>query len=192
MIILYIVKNGIYINFNDILKEEKNIKYNVYVNLINKCFCVCIFCLRNIKEMDKLNSLWLDRELIFDEVIFEFKKYDLNNFNEIIFCGFGEFIMVFDILFKIVIYLKNKNFNFLICININGLCDLVYKKEIVLLFKELVDIILISLNVFNVKDYLNLICNNFGFEFFDVMLKFVVNCKIYILNVVMIVVDCIG
>ncbi|AGX43855.1 TIGR04100 family radical SAM protein [Clostridium saccharobutylicum] len=192
MTILYTAKNGTYTNLNDILKEEKNIKHNVYVNLTNKCSCACTFCLRNTKEMDKSNSLWLDREPTSDEVIFEFEKYDLNNFNEIIFCGFGEPTMALDTLLKIATYLKNKNSNLTIRINTNGLCDLVYKKEIAPLFKGLIDTISISLNASNAKDYLNLTRNNFGLESFDAMLKFAVNCKTYIPNVVMTVVDCIG
>lgn len=192
MTILYTAKNGIYTNLNDILKEEKNIKHNVYVNLTNKCSCACTFCLRNTKEMDKSNTLWLDREPTSDEVISEFEKYDLNNFNEIIFCGFGEPTMVLDTLLKIAAYLKNRNSNLPIRINTNGLCDLVYKKEIAPLFKGLIDTISISLNASNAKDYLNLTRNNFGLESFDAMLKFAVNCKTYIPNVVMTVVDCIG
>ena len=193
MVILYTFKNGVYIDLNDISQEEKNsIRHNIYVNLTNKCSCSCTFCLRNTKELDKSNNLWLDREPTYDEIIAEFEKYDITKFNEIIFCGFGEPTMVLDTLLQVAIYLKNRSANTPIRINTNGLGDLVHEKEIAPLFKELVDTVSISLNASNAEEYLRLTRNKFGIESYDAMLKFAVNCKAYIPNVVMTVVDCIG
>jgi len=193
MVILYTYKNGVYINLNDISQKEKNsIRHNIYVNLTNKCSCSCTFCLRNTKEMAKSNSLWLDREPTYDEIIAEFEKYDITKFNEIIFCGFGEPTMVLDTLLQVAIYLKNRSSNTPIRINTNGLGDLVHEKEIAPLFKELVDTVSISLNASNAEEYLRLTRNKFGIESYDAMLKFAVNCKSYVPNVVMTVVDCIG
>lgn len=193
MVILYTVKNGVYINLNDITPEEKSsIRHNVYVNLTNKCSCSCTFCLRNTKEMDKSNNLWLDREPSHDEIIAEFEKYDITKFNEIIFCGFGEPTMALDTLLKVAAYLKNRNAATPIRINTNGLGDLVHEKELAPLFKGLVDTISISLNASNAEEYLRLTRNKFGIESYDAMLKFAVNCKAYVPKVVMTVVDCIG
>ena len=193
MVILYTYNKGAYINLKDISREEINsLKPNVYVNLTNKCSCSCTFCLRNTKEMDKSNNLWLDKEPTYDEIIAEFNKYDITKFNEIIFCGFGEPTMVLDTLLQVAIYLKNRSSNTPIRINTNGLGDLVHKKEIAPLFKDLVDTVSISLNASNAEEYLRLTRNQFGIESYDAMLKFAVNCKSYVPNVVMTVVDCIG
>lgn len=193
MVILYTYNNGAYINLKDISQEERNsIKPNVYVNLTNKCSCSCTFCLRNTKEMDKSNNLWLDKEPTYDEIIAEFNKYDTTKFNEIIFCGFGEPTMVLDTLLQVAIYLKNRSAHTPIRINTNGLADLVHEKEIAPLFKDLVDTVSISLNASNAEEYLRLTRNQFGIESYDAMLKFSVSCKSYVPNVVMTVVDCIG
>ena len=193
MVILYTYNNGAYINLKDISQEEINsLKPNVYVNLTNKCSCSCTFCLRNTKEMDKSNNLWLDKEPTYDEIITEFNKYDITKFNEIIFCGFGEPTMVLDALLQVAIYLKNRSSNTPIRINTNGLGDLVHEKEIAPLFKDLVDTVSISLNASNAEEYLRLTRNQFGIESYDAMLKFAVSCKSYVPNVVMTVVDCIG
>lgn len=193
MVILYTYKNGVYTNLKDISQEEKNsIRHNIYFNLTNKCSCSCTFCLRNTKEMAKSNSLWLDREPTYDEIIDEFEKYDITKFNEIIFCGFGEPTMVLDTLLQVARYLKNRSANTPIRINTNGLGDLVHEKEIAPLFKELVDTVSISINASNAEEYLRLTRNKFGLESYDAMLKFAANCKSYIPNVVMTVVDCIG
>lgn len=193
MVILYTVKKGVYINLNSISQEEINSgKLNVYVNLTNKCSCSCTFCLRNTKEMNPTNSLWLDREPTYDEIISEFEKYDVTKLHEIIFCGFGEPTMALDTLLKVAAYLKNKSANTPIRINSNGLGDLVHKKEIALLFKDLIDKISISLNASTAEEFLRLTRNTYGIESYDAMLKFAVSCKPYIPNVVMTVVDCIG
>lgn len=193
MVILYIYNNGVYINLKDvdITKKESNHK-NIYVNLTNNCPCSCTFCLRNTKEMAKSNSLWLDREPTFQEIIGEFEKYDLTQFNEIIFCGFGEPLTRLDDLLEVAKYLKNRSSNTPIRINTNGLADLIHKKETAPLLKDLINTVSISLNASNAEEYFRLTRNKFGIESYDAMLKFAVSCKEYVPNVVMTVVDCIG
>lgn len=193
MVILYTYNNGVYINLKDvdITKKESNHK-NIYVNLTNNCPCSCTFCLRNTKEMAKSNSLWLDTEPTVQEVTEEFEKYDLTQFNEIIFCGFGEPLTRLDDLLEVAKYLKNRSSNNPIRINTNGLADLVNEKETSSLLKDLINTVSISLNASNAEEYLRLTRSKFGIESYDAMLKFVVSCKEYVPNVVMTVVDCIG
>jgi len=193
MVILYIYNNGNYINLKDVDMAGKEFAHkNIYVNLTNSCPCSCTFCLRNTKEMAKSNSLWLDREPTVEEIIGEFEKYDLSQFNEIIFCGFGEPLTRLDDLLQVAKYLKNRRSNILIRVNTNGLADLVHKKGIAPLLKDLIDTVSISLNASNAEEYFRLTRNKFGIESYDAMLKFAVSCKEYVPNVVMTVVDCIG
>ena len=85
--ILYTLHGNGYIDIGELESLEG---VNVYVNLTNRCPCSCTFCLRQTKEMTESNTLWLKKEPTVDEVIQEFQKYDLDDFNEVIFCGFGE------------------------------------------------------------------------------------------------------
>jgi len=193
MVILYTYNNGVYINLKDVDITSKELSNkNIYVNLTNNCPCSCIFCLRNTKEMAKSNSLWLDTEPTAKEVIEEFEKYDLTQFNEIIFCGFGEPLTRLDDLLEVAKYLKNRSSNIPLRINTNGLADLVNKKETAALLKDLINTVSISLNASNAKEYLRLTRSKFGIESYDAMLKFTISCKKYVPNVVMTVVDCIG
>ncbi|MBU3101882.1 MULTISPECIES: TIGR04100 family radical SAM protein [Clostridium] len=193
MVILYTYNNGVYINLKDVDITSKELSHkNIYVNLTNNCPCSCTFCLRNTKEMAKSNSLWLDKEPTAQQVIEEFEKYDLTQFNEIIFCGFGEPLTRLDDLIDVAKYLKNRSSNNPIRINTNGLADLVNKKETATLFKDLINTVSISLNASNAKEYLRLTRSKFGIESYDAMLKFTISCKKYVPNVVMTVVDCIG
>jgi radical SAM enzyme (TIGR04100 family) len=191
MLILYKAKDGVYTDLKDI-DMTASTNNNVYVNLTNKCPCACTFCLRNTKELNRSNNLWLDKEPTVEEIIGEFEKYDLALFNEIIFCGFGEPLMRLNDIIKVSKYLKGRNKYIPIRINTNGLADLVHKKEVAPLLKGLIDTVSISLNASNAEEYLRLTCNVFGIDSYEAMLKFAVNCKGYIPNVVMTVVDCIG
>ena len=193
MVILYTYNNGVYINLKDVDMTKKESGHrNIYVNLTNQCPCSCTFCLRNTKEMAQSNSLWLDREPTVCEVIEEFEKYDLSKFDEIIFCGFGEPLTRLDDLLEVAKYLKDRSSSTPIRINTNGLADLMHKKEIAPLLKDLINTISISLNASNAEEYFRLTRNKFGIESYDAMLKFAVSCKEYVPNVVMTVVDCIG
>ncbi|MBP2652118.1 MAG: radical SAM-superfamily protein [Firmicutes bacterium] len=190
--LLYTAKNGEYESLTAWLQREPLRKTNVYVNLTNQCTCACTFCLRNTKESRESNSLWLKREPSAQEVIAEFAKYDINNFNEIIFCGFGEPTLRLEALLEIANYLKQRNKNISLRINTNGLCELQAGKEIAPLFQGLIDTISISLNASTATEYLRLTRNQFGIQSFDAMLTFAVNCKKYVPHVVLTVVDCIG
>ncbi|MBP2654608.1 MAG: radical SAM-superfamily protein [Firmicutes bacterium] len=190
--LLYTANNGDYENLADRMQREPLRKTNVYVNLTNQCTCACTFCLRNTKEMRESNSLWLKREPSAQEVIAEFAKYDMKNFKEIIFCGFGEPTMRLDILIEIASYLKQRNKNISLRINTNGLCDLQAGKEIAPLFQGLIDTVSISLNASTAAEYLRLTRSKFGIQSFDAMLAFAVSCKKYVPHVVLTVVDCIG
>ena len=63
----------------------------LYVNMTNKCPCSCTFCLRQTRnEMEGSGSLWLEREPTVEEVKAEFSKFDMDKYEEVVFCGFGE------------------------------------------------------------------------------------------------------
>ena len=91
--ILYTLYKNSYI---DIAHLESTKGITCYVNSTNRCTCSCTFCLRQTKEMIENNSLWLKKEPTVEEIKAEFDKYDLNDFKEVVFCGFGEPLMRHD------------------------------------------------------------------------------------------------
>lgn len=73
---------------NTILYE---VHHNLYVNLTNKCPCACTFCLRQTRDhMENSGSLWLEHTPSLEEVLAEFEKFDMDKYEEVVFCGFGE------------------------------------------------------------------------------------------------------
>ena len=77
-------------------------------------------------------------------------------------------------------------------INTNGLGNLIHQRDITPLLKGCIDIVSISLNAPDAKEYLELTRNKFGNESFQAMLDFAKECLKYVPHVVMSVVDIIG
>ena len=162
---------------------------NLYVNLTNRCPYSCTFCLR--KTMDSVGeseSLWLDHEPNYEEVIKAFEKFDVNQFDEIVFCGFGEPTEAFDILLQVTKYIK-KTYKKPIRINTNGMGNLINGRNIVPEIKGLVDCISISLNNPDKKEYFALVRSKFGENSFDELIDFAKKCVENIPKVVMTTVD---
>lgn len=165
------------------------VRGNLYVNLTNRCPCACTFCLRSTREtMDEENhSLWLQHEPSVEEVIEEFKKWDLKHFKEIVFCGYGEPTERMDAVEQIAGYLKAHYSNPL-RINTNGLGNLIWGRDITPMFKD-IDTVSISLNTPNADKYHELVRSKFGNRSFDAMLTFAKNVTKYVPNVVMTTVE---
>lgn len=192
---MYGFLKGEFINLENTTKEIRktdDFRKSIYVNLTNRCPCACVFCLRNTKELNEINNLWLKAEPTVKEVISQFEKYNLHEFDEVIFCGYGEPLeRVYDLL-DIVKYIKRILPSIPVRINSNGLANLVHNKKIPVLLSGLIDTISISLNASNKEDYLKVTKSKFGIDSYDEMLSFAVDCKNYIPSVVLTVVDCIG
>lgn len=189
MVILYTVFKNSYIDIKE-LDELKGV--TCYVNSTNRCSCACTFCLRNTKEMLESNSLWLKEEPTVEMIIEEFKKYDLNDFKEVVFCGFGEPLTRHDDLMKVAKYLKETRKDLLIRINTNGLSSVTLKRDITPDFKGLIDTVSISLNAPDKEEYYQLTRARYGIDSFEHMLDFAKKAKQYVKNVILTVVDIIG
>ena len=162
---------------------------NLYVNLTNKCPCACTFCLR--KNGDSIfgsDPLWLDREPTVQELCESIDTWDLKEYDEVVFCGYGEPTERLDDLLKVAKYIKSKS-NIKIRINTNGLADLIWGEKTAPKLKGLIDTVSVSLNTTNKEDYLKIVRPKFGIESYDAMLSFTKDCTEFVPNVVMTVVD---
>ncbi len=161
----------------------------LYVNMTNKCPCSCTFCLRQTRnEMEGSGSLWLEREPTVEEVKAEFSKFDMDKYEEVVFCGFGEPTERLYDLLEVAAFVKEK-YGKKTRINTNGLADLIYGKDTTPLLEGKIDTVSISLNTPNKQRYYELTRNRFGIESFDAMLTYAKNAKKYVQNVIMTTVD---
>ena len=166
------------------------VKSGLYVNLTNRCPCACVFCLRqNAPGIFGSDSLWLDREPTVDEVIASIESRNLDDFTELVFCGYGEPTERLDDLLAVARHVKNIRPQMLVRINTNGLSDLIHGEPTAAKLKGLVDTVSISLNTPDPEEYLKVCRPKFGLESWQLMLDFARSCRDYVPNVVMTIVD---
>ena len=156
----------------------------IYINLTNRCTNDCIFCLRKDKDDVVGQTLWLDDEnSTADDVIkqFELKRNELLTthnlpFKEVIFCGYGEPMLKFDVMKQVAKYIKDKYPETKIRVNTNGHANYVYKKNVVPECKGLIDEFSVSLNGSTKEEYDELSQPKFD-EAYDEMKKFIKACS---------------
>jgi len=162
---------------------------NLYVNLTNRCSCSCVFCLRqNRDHMEASDSLWLDHEPTLQEVKDAFAKEDMSQYEEVVFCGFGEPTERMDLLLEVATFVK-ENYQKPIRINTNGQANLINGRDVAPELKGLVDTISISLNTPNEEKYNEMVRSIYGDKAYRAMLDFAREAKKYVPNVVLSTVD---
>lgn len=177
------------------MKKDMTILYplgnNLYVNMTNRCPYNCTFCLRQTMDTvskENPHSLWLEREPSVQEVCNEFKKFDMDQYNEIVFCGFGEPTERLYDIFEVCDCIKT-TYNKPIRINTNGSANLIWQKDTTKDFKDRIDTVSISLNHPDPVQYQNIIRSKFGIQSHKAMLEFAKNVKQYVKHVCMTTVD---
>ena len=144
----------------------------VYVNLTNRCSSACTFCLRQTMDhVGESHSLWLEREPTAQEVEDEFRKWDMSQFEEIVFCGFGEPTCALPVLLEVARWLKTWC-SLPIRINTNGQGSLIAGHDISGELKDCIDVVSISLNDPDPAEYQKLVRSQFGDKAFPGMLDF--------------------
>ena len=162
---------------------------SIYINMTNRCPCACVFCLRQNKDhVFNSNSLWLDREPTVKEICDSIDSRDLDKYDEIVFCGYGEPTERLNDLLEVASYIRSKG-KTKIRINTNGLSDLINGEKTAHKLKGLIDTVSISLNATNKEDYLKVVRPKFGIDSYDAMLSFAKDCTAYVSEVILTVVD---
>ncbi|UTY39311.1 TatD family nuclease-associated radical SAM protein [Allocoprobacillus halotolerans] len=132
------------------------------------------------------------KEPTVEEVIHEFQKYDLDDFKEVVFCGFGEPLERVEDVVQIAGILKHFRRDLPIRVNTNGLANLIHQRDITPELKGRIDTVSISLNAPDAKEYYELTRSRFGMKSYQAMLDFAASCRDYVPFVVLSVVDIIG
>lgn len=165
------------------------VKKGLYLNITNRCPCSCTFCIRNNDDhVYGSDPLWLDHEPSVTEICDAIDQRDLGKYEEVVFCGYGEPTERLDALLEVAAYIKKKS-PIRIRVNTNGLSDLIYGEKTAPKLKGLIDVVSISLNATDPEDYLKMVRPKFGIGSFDAMLSFAKDCKAYVPDVVMTIVD---
>ena len=79
----------------NIVYEYQN---NLYVNLTNRCTNKCKFCIRFTPSGVDNIDLWLEHEPSTKEVISALEEKNFKEYDEVIFCGYGEPMLQYEVL----------------------------------------------------------------------------------------------
>ncbi|MBE6016828.1 MAG: TIGR04100 family radical SAM protein [Lachnospiraceae bacterium] len=165
------------------------VRTGLYLNITNRCPCACTFCIRNNGScVYGSEPLWLDHEPSADEIRADLDRYDLDSFEEIVFCGYGEPTERLDTLLETAAYIRSKS-KVPVRINTNGLSDLIHGERTAPRLAGLIDVVSVSLNATTPEEYLKLVRPKFGLPSFDAMLAFTRDCKEFVPSVRMTIVD---
>lgn len=156
----------------------------IYINLTNRCTNRCTFCIRNNGDgAYGSDSLWLKHEPTMEEVVADFEKYDMDKYSEIVYCGYGEPTIRLEALLESAAILKEK-YSKPIRINTNGQANLIHKRNIAPLFKDIIDTVSISLNTSDAESYEKLCLPVYGKEAYEALIQFGKACQPYVKNVI--------
>lgn len=128
-------------------------KKQVYANITNRCDCSCTFCIRTTREtVGEATNMWFEKEPTFEEIKAAIDAFDFSDFDEFVFCGYGEPTCALENLLKTAKYVK-ETLGLKIRVNTNGLCNLYHKRNIVPELAEVIDSVSISLNAPTAEKY---------------------------------------
>ncbi len=162
----------------------------LYANITNKCPDRCEFCIRYmVDSLGGADSLWLKREPTMEEILELLDQWDLNKFEELVFCGYGEPTERLSELIETAEYARSKAPGLKIRLNTNGLSDLINGRDTLPELSSVLDRISISLNAKGPEEYLALCHPRFGIGAFEAMLDFTRRAKECIPDVTMSVVS---
>ncbi|MFG6367333.1 MAG: TIGR04100 family radical SAM protein [Lachnospiraceae bacterium] len=134
----------------DILYTYKN---QVYANITNRCNCNCTFCIRSLKgAVGDAETLWHKTEPTLAEIKKAIDDFDFTNYNELVFCGYGEPTCALDNLLASAAYVKKKH-SISIRLNTNGLGNLYHNRNIIPELAAVIDNVSISLNAPTAEKY---------------------------------------
>lgn len=150
----------------------------LYINLTNRCPCDCTFCIRGqVQGVGNAGSLWLEEEPTAEQVILGLGEVVPAEYDEVVFCGFGEPMCALDVLTQVCRHLKSRSGCPPIRLNTNGLGDLINQRPTAPLLEGLIDIVSISMNAPDKDKYMKIVRPTFGEIAFDAMLDFAISCK---------------
>ncbi len=150
---------------------------SLYVNITNRCSNSCDFCVRSHGD-ELYGDLWLDREPTCEEILSDILSRELDSYDELVFCGYGEPTERLDDMLFVCRNVRKKS-KIKIRLNTNGHSDLINGRDTAAEFEDCFDVISISLNCANAESYQKVCHSRYGEKSFDSLILFGTNVKKY-------------
>lgn len=161
------------------------------MNLTNRCTNRCSFCVRQMTDgLGGADNLWLEKEPSVEEVMKELERQWAYEYEELIFCGYGEPSIRLNDVLEISRRVKDKA-DIKIRMNTNGLADRIHGKRTAPMLEGLIDRVSVSLNEADAESYNELCLPEFGVSSFDSILAYIKDVKSFVQETTVSVVGCI-
>jgi TatD DNase family protein len=141
---------------------------SLYLNVTNRCTNHCSFCIREKTPILRGYNLRLGKEPSEEDLFREIG--DPREYQEIVFCGYGEPLTRLGLVRRVAARLKERGAR--IRVNTNGQANLIHGRDIVPEIAGLVDEVSISLNAESPEKYLRLCKPEFGANAYNSMIDF--------------------
>ncbi|SES93263.1 radical SAM protein, TatD family-associated [Methanococcoides vulcani] len=144
---------------------------NLYLNITNRCSASCVFCIRDVSDGVYGYDLRLKKEPSVGDILDKLGSIDLGKYREVVFTGFGEATLRFDVLLEVTRWLKGRGAK--VRLDTNGHAQLLYpERNVVAELKEAgLDEVSVSLNAESESKY-NEICRPAFEGSYNAMLDF--------------------
>jgi len=127
---------------------------SLYINVTNRCNADCVFCDRKGDAVIKGYNLKMSKEQEPDAEVYISEIGDPTKYDEIVFCGYGEPTIRWDVVRKIAEYVKSKGGK--TRMNTDGHGNYINKRDITPELAGLIDTVSISLNSTDPEQYAKL------------------------------------
>lgn len=158
---------------------------SLYINVTNRCNADCTFCRRKEDPFLRGYNLGMKKTEEPSAEIYISEIGDPKKYEEIVFCGYGEPTIRWDVVREVAKYVKDNGGK--TRMNTNGHGNIINKKDITPEMQNIIDVISISLNSYDPKQYSELM--QVSETHFDEMKNFAKLAKQYVKKVVMSVVS---
>ncbi len=137
-----------------LLSYTYQIGESLYINVTNRCNADCVFCDRKGEAVIKGYNLKMSKHEEPDAGVYISEIGDPTKFKDIVFCGYGEPTIRWDVVKKVAEYVKAKGGK--TRMNTDGHGNFINKKDITPELKNLIDTVSISLNSVDPEQYAKL------------------------------------
>jgi TatD DNase family protein len=158
---------------------------NLYINITNRCNADCFFCKRKDDAVLHEFNLKMTKDEEPPAEIYIQEIGDPTQFDEIVFCGYGEPTIRWDVVKKVAKYVKANGGR--TRLNTNGHGSFINKRDITPECNGVIDVVSISINTVDPRQYAKIM--KLDTRFFNEMVAFAKSVKQYVEKLVMTVVS---
>jgi TatD DNase family protein len=161
------------------------IKNSLYINVTNRCNADCVFCGRKGEAVRSGYNLKMNKEMEPSPEVYIKEIGDPKNYEEIVFCGYGEPTIRWEVVKHVAAFVKEKGGK--TRLNTNGHGNYINHKDITPEMKDLIDAVSVSLNTFDPDEYSRIM--QVDKELFDEAVNFIKSSKQFVNKVIITNVD---